>query len=84
MEAVILRYVVKETSAFTSVSAVLTMMEKCLSNVRLIHKFLPLWQQPQVAPGRMLTRKIFVMLKAKLADAQNQAVKGVCLGNSQR
>ena len=47
--------VVKAAGAFASVASIFTMVEKCLTDVRLIHEPLPFRHQPKIAPGRMLT-----------------------------
>ena len=63
--------VVEEASAFASVTSIFTVMEKRLTDIRLVHEVFPLRQQPKVASGWMLARKILMIFDAKLADVKD-------------
>ena len=71
MVAIELDNVVEEASAFAPVASIFTVMEKCLTDIRLVHELFPFRQQPKIASGRMLTRKILMITDAKLADVKN-------------
>ena len=71
VEALKLSNVVEQSGAFAPVAPILTVMEKSLTNFCMVHEFFPLRKQPEVAPGRMLARKVLMAFYAKLADVKN-------------